>query len=89
MEALLFGLRFVILAIRRFLFFLCHIIGLRGLSTIIRPNTHVTFVLWFLQSSLFHSAPKSTVGTPAYIAPEVLKKQGQGYDGKVSFQINS
>lgn len=33
------------------------------------------------QSSLYHSQPKSTVGTPAYIAPEVLLKQE--YDGKV------
>lgn len=33
------------------------------------------------QSSLLHSQPKSTVGTPAYIAPEVLLRQE--YDGKV------
>lgn len=35
----------------------------------------------FLQSSVLHSQPKSTVGTPAYIAPEVLLKKE--YDGKV------
>lgn len=33
------------------------------------------------QSSVLHSQPKSTVGTPAYIAPEVLLKKE--YDGKV------
>nr|VDD37454.1 unnamed protein product [Brassica oleracea] len=33
-------------------------------------------------SSVLHSQPKSTVGTPAYIAPEVLLRQE--YDGKIA-----
>nr|VDC98244.1 unnamed protein product [Brassica rapa] len=40
------------------------------------------FLLLPFSSSVLHSQPKSTVGTPAYIAPEVLLRQE--YDGKIA-----
>ncbi|CAN6480006.1 unnamed protein product [Victoria cruziana] len=39
----------------------------------------------YSKSSVLHSQPKTAVGTPAYIAPEVLARRE--YDGKVSLAV--
>lgn len=41
-----------------------------------------------LQHEKFQSEPGSRVGTPAYLAPEViLTTRGKTYDGKVEFHV--
>ncbi|WVZ23875.1 hypothetical protein V8G54_002419 [Vigna mungo] len=52
-----------------------------GYSKRFRCEFHAVYILLGV-SSVLHSQPKSTVGTPAYIAPEVLLKQE--YDGKLA-----
>lgn len=49
------------------------------------PADLAAHVLLYLQHEKFQSAPGSRVGTPAYLAPEVIMTtKGQTYDGKVS-----
>ena len=44
----------------------------------------------FSKDENYQSAPGSRVGTPAYLAPEVIMTtQGQTYDGKVCLKQNN
>lgn len=53
---------------------------------IVKIKLFVLRNVWSLQHEKFHSAPGSRVGTPAYLAPEVIMTtKGQTYDGKVRF----
>jgi len=42
----------------------------------------ISIIMPFLQSALFDSQPKSTVGSPAYLAPEVLQRKT--YSGELA-----
>lgn len=49
----------------------------------------MTEVAALLQHEKFQSAPGSRVGTPAYLAPEVvLTTKGKTYDGKVNISCS-
>jgi serine/threonine protein kinase len=43
----------------------------------------------YSKSSLLHSMPKSTVGTPAYIAPEVRVRASLSFGGKPGLKGSS
>lgn len=62
----------------------CGFLSLHFLFINIEMNcfcVNLKYAFLFLQSSILPSQPKSTVGTPAYIAPGILLRQE--YDGKV------
>ena len=50
---------------------------------------HAELLLPILQHEKFQSEPGSRVGTPAYLAPEViLTTRGKTYDGKVHVLVS-
>jgi serine/threonine protein kinase len=75
------GSRYVILVIPRLLAGSMVNVATFDLSDPILFSLKIS-ILVSEQSSIWHSKPKSAVGTPAYIAPEVLSCRE--YDGKVS-----